>query len=119
MGHAGNRSRMVGKNEQTIVSQGGKTVDDGADHQLVEGLDRPDLVFEAAGVCRLVRRLDVQVDEIAALKGAKGVFGLAAVVGVEIAGGAGDLDDAAAYCTAVDRQAERRRRGVRRPKHGG
>src|SRR3546814_20733975 len=69
------------------------TVDQPGQHPRVPRLERLDLLLEVAGVAGLVGGLDVHEEEVGAgFEGGERGVALALVVGVEPAGGAGELD---------------------------
>ena len=63
-----------------------------ADDVFVDALERFHFFIRLALVRRLVRRLDVDADEVVVRQGGDGVPALGGVVGVEVAGGAGHVD---------------------------
>ena len=64
----------------------------GPDDVLVDLLDGLDLALDVGVVAGLVGGLDVHADQVARVQGRDGRGALAGVVGVQVAGGAVDLD---------------------------
>ena len=90
----GDRGEVVhGDDDAKIAAGGPEGADDRADDPMVEVLDRLDLGLGRTLVTGLVRRLEMDEDEVLAVcQGGDGRLRLALVVGVEIAGRPGDVD---------------------------
>ena len=93
------RHRVVG--QHAVGDRRAAGIHHAADEAAVKILDRLHFERQVLRVRNLVDRLDMHVDEVIAVgKGFQGGVSLALVVGVDVAGRAGDLDDVHAHAAA-------------------
>ena len=84
----GDRRGVVRRDQDADIRPAGRPIQNLADDVLVEFLDGLDLFAEVTFVAGLVRRFDVQIDEILRRQGLLGRGDLARVIRSQIAGGA-------------------------------
>src|ERR1700704_7108072 len=103
---------MIGHQQQRPFAEPRQLCQQRPENQLVDSLDRLDLVIGSAHVAGLIGRLDMQQEEVTPLERVEAITGLRRIVSIEKSGRAGNRNyvEAGEPSAAIDQISRRNNR---------
>ena len=87
------RGGMIGENSDPHLRVFCPSSHEGAHNILIDALDGLQFFGDISSMARLIRGLDMEIDEVMFLQSFESAPAFAGIIGIEISGGSGDIDD--------------------------